>query len=304
MPSRRSFIKNTTLGTAILSVAPEVLSNFSGAIPRNGELFFKISLAEWSLNRVLFNGTLDNLGFPAYAKERFDIHAVEYVNTFFPSASGAYARSLLQQTVDHDVRNVLIMIDDEGDLGERKEQERKRAVERHFKWVECAEILGCHAIRVNAAGKGSEKRVAAAVVESLTELCTFARDYQISVIVENHGGHSSNAAWLVSVIREVGMDNCGTLPDFGNFKISRTKTYDKYQGVRELMPYAKGVSAKSYAFDDQGREINSDYFRLLKIIKESGYRGYIGIEYEGRSLSGDEGIIATKNLLLEAARST
>jgi len=304
MPSRRSFIKNATLGAAIFSVAPEVLSNFSGSVPRDEDLFFKISLAEWSLNRALFDGTLNNLDFPAYARKRFDIHAVEYVNTFFPSASKDYARELLQRTTDQDVINVLIMIDDEGDLGERKAQERKKAVENHFKWVECAEILGCHAIRVNAAGKGSEKRVAAAVAESLTELCTFAKDHQISVIVENHGGYSSNASWLVSVIREVGMDNCGTLPDFGNFNISRTETYDKYQGVRELMPYAKGVSAKSYAFDDQGREISSDYFRLLKIIKESGYRGYIGIEYEGSSLSGDEGILATKNLLIEAARLT
>jgi sugar phosphate isomerase/epimerase len=303
MPTRRSFIKSATLSAAALSVTPASLSNFSGSIPRDEELFFKISLAEWSLNMALYNGELDNLDFPAYAKRRFDISAVEYVNTFFPSASKDYARKLLQRTSDHNVRNVLIMIDEEGDLGERKEQERKRAVERHFKWVECAEILGCHSIRVNAAGKGSQNKVADAVVKSLIELCSFAWDYQISVIVENHGGYSSDAAWLVSVIREVGMDNCGTLPDFGNFRISRTKTYDKYQGVKELMPYAKGVSAKSYAFNDQGHDINSDYFRLLKIIRESGYRGYIGIEYEGSGLSGDEGIIATKNLLIEAGRS-
>lgn len=291
------------MGGTALSLTPFALSSLPGSMSQNEELFFKISLAEWSLNRKLFSGELDNLDFPTYAKEKFDIHAVEYVNTFFSSASKEYARELLLRTSDNHITNVLIMIDDEGDLGEQNESKRKKAIERHFKWVECAEILGCHAIRVNAAGKGSRKRVASTVVRSLTELCRFSIDYKISVVVENHGGYSSDAAWLATVIKEVEMDNCGTLPDFGNFTISRNKSYDRYKGVRELMPYAKGVSAKSYAFDENGREVSIDYFGLLGIIKESGYRGYIGIEYEGRDLSGDEGIIATKNLLIEAGKS-
>jgi len=303
MQTRRSFIKNATVGAAALSAIPFALSGFPGSILRDEDLFFRISLAEWSLNRKLFSGELDNLEFPVYAKEKFDIHAVEYVNTFFPSASKEYARELFRRTSDNLIKNVLIMIDDEGDLGERNERERKKAVERHFKWVECAEIMGCHAIRVNAAGKGSRKRVASAVIRSLTELCRFSKDYKISVVVENHGGYSSDAAWLSALIKAVEMDNCGTLPDFGNFTISRNKSYDRYMGVRELMPYAQGVSAKSYAFNECGYEISIDYFRLLSIIKESGYRGYIGIEYEGRDLSGDEGINATKNLLIEAGKS-
>lgn len=303
MQTRRSFVKNAALSAAALSVAPAAFSNPSVSFAMDEELFFRISLAEWSLNGALFDGKLDNLDFPAYAKERFDIHAVEYVNQFFPSASKKYARELLRRTTDLNINNVLIMIDGEGELGDQYEPKRKRSVERHFAWIECAEVLGCHSIRVNAAGSGSKEEVASAVIKSLTELCTFADDYGINVIVENHGGYSSNGAWLASVISEVGMDNCGTLPDFGNFMISRTESYDRYKGVRELMPYAKGVSAKSRAFDDQGHEINSDYFRLLKIVKEAGYRGYIGIEYEGRNLSEDEGIMATKKLLMEAGKS-
>ncbi len=303
MQTRRSFIKKSFLGGASVSLTPFALSSLPRPIIRNEELFFKISIAEWSLNRKLFSGELDNLDFPTYAKEKFDIHAVEYVSTFFSSPSKEYVKELLRRTRDNHINNLLIMIDDEGDLGEQNESKRKKAVERHFKWIECAEILGCHAIRVNAAGKGSRKKVASTVVRSLRELCRFSSDFKISILVENHGGYSSDAAWLAAVIEEVEMDNCGTLPDFGNFTINRNKSYDRYRGVKELMPYAKGVSAKSYAFDENGREVSIDYFRLLGIIKESGFRGYIGIEYEGRDLSGDDGIIATKNLLIEAGKS-
>lgn len=291
------------MGAAALSVAPAAFSNPMKVFQSGGELFFDISLAEWSLNRSLFAGKLDNMDFPAYTKENFDIHALEYVNQFFKSSSKQYARELLKRTIDLNMNNVLIMIDGEGDLGDQYEPKRKRAVERHFEWIESAEVLGCHSIRVNAAGNGAREDVASAVVKSLTELCKFAEDHDINVIVENHGGYSSDGEWLASVIREVGMENCGTLPDFGNFRISASESYDRYKGVEELMPFAKGVSAKSHAFDEQGHEVNSDYFKLLKIVKEAGYRGYIGIEYEGRNLSENEGIIATRNLLIEAGKS-
>jgi len=303
MQTRRTFVKNAAMGAAALSVTPAAFSNPMNVIQDDEELFFDISLAEWSLNGSLFAGKLDNMDFPAYTKENFDIHALEYVNQFFPSSSKQYARELLKRTIDLNMNNVLIMIDGEGDLGDQYEPKRKRAVERHFEWIECAEVLGCHSIRVNAAGNGAREDVASAVVKSLTELCKFAEGHDINVIVENHGGYSSDGKWLASVIREVGMENCGTLPDFGNFRISASESYDRYKGVEELMPFAKGVSAKTHAFDEQGHEVDSDYFKLLKIVKEAGYRGYIGIEYEGRNLSENEGIIATKNLLIEAGKS-
>ncbi len=266
-------------------------------------LFFSISLAQWSLNKALFGGVLDNLDFPAYTKEKFDIHAVEYVNQFFKSAEKSYIKELLKRTEDIDVKNVLIMVDSEGNLGEMEEAKRKQSVENHYKWVEAAHILGCHSIRVNAGGAGTEEEVAYSATRSLRELSQFAADYGINVIVENHGGFSSRASWLASVIRNTGMVNCGVLPDFGNFRVSKTENYDLYLGMHELMPLAKGVSAKSHDFDEEGNETAKDFYRILKIVKDAGFRGYIGIEYEGGKLTQDEGILATKKLLIKAGQS-
>lgn len=270
------------------------------------ELFFDISLAQWSLNKALFSKELDNLDFPAYAKEKFDIHAVEYVNQFFKDADTEYIKELLKRTQDIGVKNVMIMIDGEGNLGDTDEEKRKKAVENHYRWVEHAHILGCHSIRVNAGGRGTAEEVAYAATRSLRTLSQFAADYNISVIVENHGGYSSRASWLTSVIRNTGMVNCGVLPDFGNFVVDRRpggEKYDLYLGMTELMPLARGVSAKSHNFDAEGNEVDKDFYRLLKIVKDSGFRGYIDIEYEGRDLTQDEGVMATKNLLIKAGKA-
>jgi len=276
-----------------------------GAVPLgNSEgLFFDISLAQWSLNKSLFGGKLDNLDFPEYTRKNFDIHAVEYVNQFFKSAEQSYVMELLKRTEDLGIRNVLIMVDGEGNLGEVDESKRKTAVENHHKWVEAAQMLGCHSIRVNAGGRGTEEEVAYSATRSLRELAQFAADYGINVLVENHGGYSSRASWLSSVIRNTGMINCGTLPDFGNFRVSKSENYDIYLGMKELMPLAKGVSAKSNEFDKEGNETNKDYYRILKIVKDAGFRGYIGIEYEGSNLDENEGIMATKELLIKAGKS-
>ncbi len=289
-------------GTAVQ--AKEINSKLNVApSAEEDDLFFSISLAQWSLNKALFGGVLDNLDFPAYTKEKFDIHAVEYVNQFFKSAEKSYIKELLKRTEDIDVKNVLIMVDSEGNLGEMEEAKRKQSVENHYKWVEAAHILGCHSIRVNAGGAGTEEEVAYSATRSLRELSQFAADYGINVIVENHGGFSSRASWLASVIRNTGMVNCGVLPDFGNFRVSKTENYDLYLGMHELMPLAKGVSAKSHDFDEEGNETAKDFYRILKIVKDAGFRGYIGIEYEGGKLTQDEGILATKKLLIKAGQS-
>lgn len=302
-------MKSAALATAAISGGQAVLATGKPAESINpaenmmDDLFFQISLAQWSLNKKLFGGELDNLDFPAYTKKNFDIHALEYVNQFFPSADKKYIKDLLKRTDDLGMKNVLIMIDGEGSLGDQDEAKRKTAVENHFKWVEAAEILGCHAIRVNAGGKGSAIDVAFAATKSLTQLAQFAADFNIKVIVENHGGYSSRASWLASVIRNTGMVNTGVLPDFGNFNVSPNEKYDLYLGLKELMPLAKGVSAKSHEFDEKGNETAKDYYRLLKIVKDAGFRGYIGIEYEGRTLSQDDGIKATKALLIKAGKT-
>jgi len=307
-------MKHAAVGVAAAVTGPAAFargSTDSASLGAQGEeegLFFKISLAEWSLNRTIRGGELNNLDFPAYARDKFGIHAVEYVDQFFPSADKEYARELLKRTEDIGVKNVLIMVDTAGSLGLSDEEGRKEAVEKHYQWVECAHILGCHSIRVNARGArgASAEEVAYHTTRSLRTLSQFAADYGINVIVENHGGWSSRANWLANVIRNTGMVNCGVLPDFGNFIVDRSEggeRYDLYLGMQELMPLAKGVSAKSHNFDENGDEADKDYYRLLQIVKDSGFRGYVGIEYEGRELGADDGIMATKKLLIKAGQA-
>lgn len=300
MTDRRSFLKHLGVGALGLSVFPALacMGRQEGGSAEEPEtaadLFFDISLAQWSLHKTLFEGKLDNLDFPAMAANTFGIHAVEYVNQFFKDKvqDTAYLADLNKRAKDHGVTNVLIMIDGEGPLGSTDEKERIQAVENHYKWVEAAKFLGCHAIRVNAAGEGTPEEVKAAAIDGLGRLSEFAAQHDISVIVENHGGISSHGDWLSAVLAGVGKPNCGSLPDFGNFY-----EYDRYQGVTELMPFAKGVSAKANVFDAEGNEAAIDYRKMLQIVKDAGYTGYVGIEYEGSELNEEEGIKATKRLL-------
>ncbi|HEY4310236.1 MAG TPA: sugar phosphate isomerase/epimerase family protein [Pirellulales bacterium] len=263
------------------------------------EPLYTLSLAEWSLHKTLFSGKMKNLDFPAATKNDYGIEAVEYVNQFFKDKAKdtAYLTELKQRAADVGVQNVLIMIDGEGALGDPDEEKRKKAVENHYPWIEAAKFLGCHAIRVNASSKGSFEEQQKLAADGLRRVSEFGRDHQISVIVENHGGLSSNGQWLVGVIKAVGLPNCGTLPDFGNFRVSATENYDRYKGVEELMPFAKAVSAKSHDFDEAGNETKTDYKKMMKIVIDAGYHGRVGIEYEGAKLSEPEGILATKKLL-------
>ena len=257
-----------------------------------------ISLAQWSLHRELRAGKLDPIDFPRITREVFGLDAVEYVNSFYrPWATDeAYFTRLRRRCDEIGVRSLLIMCDGEGALGDANEAARKKAVENHRKWLVAARILGCHAIRVNAQSSGSYEEQVERAANGLTRLGELAEPYKLDVIVENHGGLSSNGAWLASVMKTVGRPNVGTLPDFGNFKVSKDEWYDRYKGVKELMPYAKAVSAKSHHFDDDGNEVSTDYFQMMKIVLDAGYRGYVGIEFEG---GGDEyaGVHATKKLL-------
>jgi len=273
----------------------------------SSSLWFDISLAQWSLHKTLFDGKMDHLDFARVARETYGLGGIEYVNQFFKDKATDmnYLKQMKQQAMDHGVTSVLIMIDREGNLGDTDAKARARAVENHHKWIDAAKFLGCHSIRVNAAGEGTAEEVGKAATEGLAKLSEYGKSQEINVIVENHGGYSSNGEWLSNVIKNTGMDNCGTLPDFGNFCIEREKDnwrncldeYDRYQGVEDLMPYAKAVSAKANYFDADGWEKESDYKRILKTVKEAGYTGWIGVEYEGDDLSEEEGIRKTIALL-------
>jgi L-ribulose-5-phosphate 3-epimerase len=303
--NRRDFIKTAAFATAAAAFAGAVPVVTRAADTDTKEPLFKISLAEWSLNKSLFNKKLDNLDFAKTAKG-FGIDAVEYVNQFFKDKAKdeSYLSELKKRADDLGVKSVLIMCDGEGNLGDPDNKKRTQAVENHYKWVEAAKFLGCHSIRVNAASSGSYDEQVKLAADGLRRLTEFADKYGLNVIVENHGGLSSNGQWLAAVMKTVNLPRCGTLPDFGNFRVSRTEEYDRYKGIDELMPFAKGVSAKSHDFNDAGDEIHTDYNKMMQIVcTKHGYRGYVGIEYEGSKLPEPEGILATKKLL-ERVRTT
>jgi len=306
---RRSFIRHSLLaGGAVFSYpAIKDLGSYSSGL--------EISLAQWSLHRALQSGRMDNLEFPSIAREKFDIGAVEYVNQFFggkkmgfkeAAKDTKYLNELLKRSIDAGVVNHLIMIDDEGPLALPNDDQRLPAVENHKKWIEAAKYIGCKTVRVNLHGEGESAAKKSASIDSLGKLGAFAATMGINVVVENHGSDSSNGKWVADVMQKVNLSNVGTLPDFGNFCISHpwgqtqdpcSDMYDRYTGVTEMLPFAKGVSAKTYDFDEKGNQPKMDYGKLMEIVKSSSFKGYIGIEYEGFNDNEEEGIRKTKALL-------
>ena len=308
--NRREFIKKTaaiTGGLAFTKLNSSMLTKADQSLP------FKISLAEWSLHRTIRKGDLDHLDFAAIAKNEFGIDAIEYVNSFFfeKAQDRSYLKEMRSRCDDLGVKSLLIMCDNEGNLGDPDEAKRMEAVENHYKWAEAAKYLGCHSIRVNARSSdyapgswpenakklNSYENQLLLAADGLRKLTEFGDTIGINTIVENHGGLSSNGKWLEEVMEKVDHPRVGTLPDFGNFRIEEGEWYDRYQGVQELMPYAKAVSAKSHQFDDDGNEINTDFYKMMNIVLDAGYNGYVGIEYEGSAHSEMEGIRLTHELL-------
>lgn len=296
--TRRTFLRETLAGGTLLGMGlgPARAARLESA----GEGSFKISLAQWSLHKALFGKKIDNLDFPRIAREQFGIEGVEFVNQFFKDRAhdSGYLKDLKTRAGDHGVTCVLIMIDGEGDMSARDKSARGKAVENHKKWVDAAAALGCHSIRINTGEHYSPTDVAA-VAESCTALTEYGAQHKIGVICENHGGPSSDPDALIALMKAVNHPNFGTLPDFGNFPKGADGKYalDIYDAIARMMPYAKGVSAKSYDFDENGNETVLDYPRIMKIVTAAGYHGWVGIEYEGSRLGEAEGIKATRKLL-------
>ena len=330
MLTRRKFLKNSaaiTGGVSVVGLSSAAISDYS----IRKDPLFKISLAEWSLNKSIFGksrhlgweefaklltddpdavlqGDVKHLDFAKVARQDFGIDAVEYVNTFFfnKATNKNYLKEMKTIANGEGVKSLLIMCDREGALGDPDDAARMTAVENHYKWIDAANYLGCHSIRVNAQSEGEYDEQIKLATDGLSKLTEYGAKYDINVIVENHGGLSSNGKWLSGVIDMVNHPRCGTLPDFGNFYLGTWKDkenswYDRYVGVEELMPYAKAVSAKSHNFNEDGDEKNTDYSKMMRIVLDAGYRGYVGIEYEGSNLSEMDGIAATK-ILLEKVR--
>ncbi|MDC0515035.1 sugar phosphate isomerase/epimerase [Flavobacteriaceae bacterium] len=281
----------------------------------DAEPFFKMSLAQWSFNKSFRSGGVSPYEFARLASE-LGFEGLEYVNQLYPDVmdsedkSAAIAAFVEKNNVlaaQYKLQNVLIMIDSEGDLASSDENTRSEAIANHKLWIDAANQMGCSAVRLNLFGESDPEKWVANSILSLTDLADYAADKNINVIVENHGRLSSNVPVLMKVINGTGKSNCGTLPDFGNFCIAEEgygslfdgsckEFYDPYKGVSEMIVKAFGVSAKSYDFDEEGNETTLDYNRLIKIVKDAGYKGFVGVEYEGSRLSEEEGIIATKTL--------
>lgn len=300
--TRREAIKITAAGAVTLATGSALA--MQPATRPAASPWFRISLAQWSLHKLLFAGEIDNLDF---AKESRDMGfgAIEYVNAFFKDKAEdeAYLAEMNKRAADHGVEQLLIMCDGEGNLGDPDESRRKQAVENHRKWLHAARTLGCHSIRVNAASAGTWDEQQERAADGLRRLCELAKPLDLFVLVENHGGLSSNGEWLAGVMQKTAHPRVGTLPDFGNFCMDWSRRddpdawYDRYKGTGELMPWAKAVSAKSHDFDEQGDETGTDYRRMMRIVKDAGYRGWVGVEYEGSRLDPREGSLATKSLL-------
>jgi len=324
--SRRKFIKDIGTAAAGFGLASSI-PQFLHAATYQKKLFFTISLAEFSFASDFWQGKFKNTDFAAKAKNDFGIEVIEYVSMFFAGKEGdaAYLKELKQRSDDLGVKNHLIMVD-ASNISDLDEAKRKKAVTDHHKWVDVAKTLGCSAIRVNLGSMdmpGSSDDEAKAAVDGYGRLLEYGKQTGINILAENHMGRSCNGQWLAGVMKQVNHPNAGTLIDFANFCVRRTKPetndiagwmgtkcleeYDRYKGVAELLPYAKGVSAKTHKFDAAGNDIETDFNRMMKLVKESGFKGYIGIEYEGglmqamakdnSYLSNDEGVRATKKLL-------
>jgi L-ribulose-5-phosphate 3-epimerase len=298
-PNRREFLHAAGTLSVAAAAAPLLGMTQAQSAPAGKPPLFKISLAEWSFHRALYAKEMDHLDFAATARKDFGIEAVEYVNSFFKDKAkdASYLAEMKKRCADNGVISVLIMCDGEGALGDADDAKRTEAVTNHHKWADAAKTLGCHSIRVNAHSSGSYDEQMKRAADGLRRLTEYCAKLDLNCIVENHGGLSSNGQWLAGVMKTVDHPRCGTLPDFGNFAQADGTEYDRYKGVKEMMPFAKAVSAKSHDFDEAGNETKTDYERMMKIVVDAGYHGHAGIEYEGERLSEREGVTATKKLL-------
>ncbi len=307
---RRDFIGATLASSADFMLSPEIWSARPGA-----ELQVKnanISLAQWSLHRSFEKGKLRAEDFASIARDDYGLLAVEYVNSFYQDKASdeKFWNTMKTRAEDAGVKSLLIMVDNEGDLGSTNDKKRTKAVQNHIKWLNAASLLKCHSIRVNAFGRGERDVLKSSLTDGLGALAEEGSKRKINVLVENHGLHTSDAGFITDIIKDVDNKYLGTLPDFGNWCLNKewgstmggqcTEVYDPYKGVSEMLPFAKGVSAKSYEFDSDGNETTINYKKMFELVKASDFNGYIGIEYEGSKLNEDKGIRATKNLIEKA----
>ena len=326
---RRNFIQTTIAASLGIPLMGSNLISDSLLNDQN----IKISLQCYSFASSLFTKKMNIIDFPKIVREDFNIDAAEYWNRPMVEKrrDSNFIRELNKRTNDYGLENTFMLVDlinfqtgESKSLCSRDKIERNFAIEEHKEWIEFSKAIGCKGIRVNLwSDNMTRSEVKSISQDSLGELLEFSNKINMSIVIENHGGYTSDAKWLIDLIKSINHPKLGTLPDFGtrNFCIKRApKTesgifgsqcvdqYDKYKGVKEMLPYAKGISAKSHTFNNDGEEMSTDYKKMINLIKASGFNDYIAIEYEGaimalyakgnsKFLSSHEGILATKKLI-------
>lgn len=290
--SRRRFLLASMLGAGAWGLGKPAFASLE-------DRRFQISLNELSLQRAILWGQLDHLDLARAARTQFDIGAVEYLSRFFQqhAKDEKYLMEMNKRAADQNVRQLLIVVDDEGRLGDPNPELRKSAVANHHKWIDAAKALGCHSIKVDTASEGTPDERLGRVAEAVRALCEYAEQQHINVLVGCGEGEAAGAAWLSRVIGQVNHPACGALPTFAGLAASKSN-----EDVAKLIPLAKAISATAHDFNAEGKETAIDFFRIVPVVLAGGYQGYVGIAYQGERLDELEGIRATK-ALLEAAQS-
>lgn len=290
--SRRIFVRKAALGLPVLALSTNVLATNEKFSDR-----FQIGIQEYTFHRWLGSGKLKHLDYPALAKEKLGISHIEYWSKPFANkhTDKKYVRELANRTAGEGMKNVLILVDISNELDSKDAKQRSRSVEEHKAWVDCASQLGCAAIRVNCRSGGNREENLLNAVEGMRSICDYAQSSKVKVVIEPHGGYSSDPDWLLAVMKKLNHASAGILPDFNNFG-----RFDRYDGVRRTLPYAPAVCAKALNFDNKGIETHTDFFRMMKIIYKSEFSGVISIEFEGHDLNPIAGSLKTKALLQKA----
>ena len=270
--SRRSFIEKTMVMGAAGLVTPSALgSAVSSPTPRM--IKDDISLAQWALVDEVKSGKWKTLDFPSVARKDFGLNGIEFVNTLFEVPTEGYLRRLKKNAEDNNVTMVLIMVDDEGDGCSTTKEERKQFDINHRKWIDIAHFLGCTAIRTNCRGPKniSKDEALKHSVETYQMLLEYAAPAKISVLIENHGGVSNDADWMVSLIKEVNSLYFGSYPDWRQ----PSADFDNIDYLVKMLPFAGGMSYRNQPTE----ELTA---KMINISKDGGYRGWYGIESSGR----------------------
>ena len=290
--SRRDFTSKAILGGAALGLAPAAYP-----IAKDDPKRFKIGIQEYTFHRWIGSGKLDHLEYPALVKKELGITHIEYWNRPFGGkhTDKKYVGELAKRTTGEGMKNVLILVDAKHQLDASNQDQRDKAVDEHKGWIDCAAQLGCDAVRVNCRSGGNPEANLKNATDGVGRLCDYAKDTQVKVVIEPHGGHSQNPDWLLKAMKAIDRPNAGILPDFNNFG-----RYDRYDGVTKSLPYAPAVCAKALKFDSKGNEVHTDYFRMLKIVYDSDYSGVISIEFEGHGVDPIQGSKMTKDLIMRA----